>query len=36
MGLEGLFRAVLELGGLHAQFLEAADILQMCRPGEVG
>ncbi|KAG8122538.1 hypothetical protein E2320_018029, partial [Naja naja] len=33
-GLEGLSRAVEELGGLHAQFLEAADILQMARTGE--
>ncbi|XP_058019811.1 sperm-associated antigen 5 [Ahaetulla prasina] len=33
MGLEGLFRAVLELGGLHTQFLEVADILQTGRPG---
>ncbi|XP_026547715.1 sperm-associated antigen 5, partial [Notechis scutatus] len=33
-GLEGLSRAVGELGGLHTQFLEAADILQTARPGE--
>ncbi|XP_032070914.1 sperm-associated antigen 5 isoform X2 [Thamnophis elegans] len=33
-GLERLSGAVLELGGLHAQFLEVTDILQMVRPDE--
>ncbi|XP_007436594.2 sperm-associated antigen 5 [Python bivittatus] len=33
-GLEALSQAVLEMGALQAQFLEAKDFLQTARPGE--